>query len=489
MDSGMLPSSLPVQEMWDQIIDELNTRTDLQSCSLTCRAFAARAQSHIFRRIAIRQKRSRDAKTLAKELADIIATSPHLISYIRILYLEGCDQDVLYPLVRIRWSHLEDLTLSSSGQAFDLENICILVQLPSIRSLAIIGEQWETERIHHIFCHCNSRLERVEFWHCNPPPTSFSPSHSGAPAPKIRHLVMVASGAISGVLLEYPLLMDFSELTHIRCSRSMDGALSSFLIQHCANLESLHLGGADAGIDALDLGLFPALKYLTCSDMGSAVNEMLKSIPANNIIDTIRVSTFGPGLTMDIIRDFQATILALTMPMLRHVDVEVHSSPSPFLFASNTTGLPKMLRHHLSKLEERGLLSPSGLEFRLKPIRHELYGAPRNLMSVSTVPRRFRRPAFDLQSCNYQVENQEDAPKMSARPPNFLSSQVTRATLSLNTKPTPSSELKHQAAECTARKTIVERSIDHVAVQPPRDLTGALLNATMTTEGQQWVHG
>ncbi|KAJ7481903.1 hypothetical protein FB451DRAFT_1030631, partial [Mycena latifolia] len=78
----MLTPSLPVQELWDYILDYLqDSPEDLESCSLVCQSFVPRAQSHLFREIMLTPMQG----MAANRLAAILASSPHLISYIRIL--------------------------------------------------------------------------------------------------------------------------------------------------------------------------------------------------------------------------------------------------------------------------------------------------------------------------------------------------------------------------------------------------------------------
>ncbi|KAF7349055.1 hypothetical protein MVEN_01427200 [Mycena venus] len=90
---------------------------------------------------------------------------------------------------------------------------------------------------------------------------------------------------------------------------------------------------------------------------GFLFNKMLKSLPPDNSIDTIRTSIFGPTLTMDLINNFQGTIITMKMPALRQVEIEVHTTYSPFFAGSDTTALAKIIRRDLARIHERGWLS------------------------------------------------------------------------------------------------------------------------------------
>ncbi|KAJ7800069.1 hypothetical protein B0H13DRAFT_2390635 [Mycena leptocephala] len=92
---AILPAGLPVQELWDLIIDEIHSKQDLQSCSLVCRAFVARAQFPLFRLIYIWRTTHQQTVTTAIYLASLLAASPYLIPHIRNLTLGVCDADAL----------------------------------------------------------------------------------------------------------------------------------------------------------------------------------------------------------------------------------------------------------------------------------------------------------------------------------------------------------------------------------------------------------
>ncbi|KAJ7643083.1 hypothetical protein DFH06DRAFT_1213684 [Mycena polygramma] len=361
MDTTVLPACLPVQEMWDHIIDELRRLKDWQSCSLVCRSFLARAQSHIFRRISIHKKLFQEPDIVAKQLVSILTKSPHIIPYIRILYLGECRPAVVAHLLQISWTHLEDLTVSCLGDPItvaDLEQIYPLVGLPTLRRIAFSGKGWGAEEMFKALSHCTPRLERIEFWNCDPQIGSFQSTELAITGlnPKIRQLTFMSSDSMAGVLADHSFPIDLSSLTYLRSSGSSSGNFKSFILRHCSTVESLHLGGEDSGIERINLGIFPALQYLGCDDMGYEFNEMLKSLPPNNVIDTIRVNLFGPTLTMDLIADFQATIIAVKMPMLRRVELEVNTTHSPFFIGADPTALASMIRRDLGQIQERGQL-------------------------------------------------------------------------------------------------------------------------------------
>ncbi|KAJ7643082.1 hypothetical protein DFH06DRAFT_601847 [Mycena polygramma] len=364
MSTPSLPACLPVQEMWDHIIDDLQqSNTDLRSCSLVCWSFVARVQSHIFRCISIDKKHPKvaenQAEILASKLASILAESSHIIPYIRILYLGDCRGAVVTHLHRIPWSHLEELNLRCYKKSdripdANLNHIHGLVGLPSIRQVSIGGEGWGGGQIFKIVTHCTPHLERLIFWHCSSQLGPFHTSDSTVRVtqPKIRQLIFMDSDALSGVFTDRSLPLDLSTLTHVRSSGSMAKSFRSFLLRHCPTVESLRFGGEDSGIELINLELFPLLNHLACDDIGFQFNQMLQSLPPNSAVNTIRVNLFGRRLTMAVIEDFEATIIALRM---RRVELVVNAH-SPYFMGSHLPTLARMIRRDFEQLEERGLL-------------------------------------------------------------------------------------------------------------------------------------
>ncbi|KAJ7866018.1 hypothetical protein B0H14DRAFT_3595224 [Mycena olivaceomarginata] len=162
----MLPAILPIQELWDHIIDQLHrSQEDLQSCSLVCRALVARAQSHAFSYIHI------ESRVHSNRFTRLLKTSssPHLIPYIHHLHFKNCGGLSISPLDLIPWSNLDTLTLhrhSSSRIAFYchvLEELQTLVALPSMRRLKFCGRSWHSMELFDIFAHCTTALDDIDF--------------------------------------------------------------------------------------------------------------------------------------------------------------------------------------------------------------------------------------------------------------------------------------------------------------------------------------
>ncbi|KAJ7611081.1 hypothetical protein DFH06DRAFT_1147894 [Mycena polygramma] len=362
--SCILPACLPVQEMWDAIIDQLHSTKDIQSCSLTCRSLVARAQSRIFRSISIYTKGPKTAETVASELVSIIDESEHLLAQIRRLSLGDCKLAVVAHLRQLPWSRLEDLTLTYREYSgliddTDLDEIYHLVSLPCLLQLTLKGD-WKTEAMYKIFIHCTPRLERVRFIDCchSISPLHLPASDVSAPKPKIRHLISIDS-EIFGVLAADPSFpLDFSTLTHIRCSGSASStALAVFAFRHRTTIESLDLGTMDAGIESLNLGLFPVLKHVSCAFIGVELNHILKSLGPDNTVDTIRAGLDGPNYVRDL-ADFQRTINALKMPALRRVELQVlfPAAISPESKVSRERAFESVVERELPEIKERGQL-------------------------------------------------------------------------------------------------------------------------------------
>ncbi|KAJ7239837.1 hypothetical protein C8J57DRAFT_1245654 [Mycena rebaudengoi] len=348
---AILPAGLPVQELWDLIIDEILSKKDLQSCSLVCRAFVARAQFPLFCFIYIWRTTHQHTVVRAIELASLLATSPHIIPHIRRLTLGACDPDVLSPLVQIPWTHLESIRVGLRvSSAVDLHRIPNLVCLRSLREVVFRGGQWKTEDTAKILSHCTQYLARVEFFECGRAAAGV-PLVSQCRTPKIRRLYFKDS-AMPGTLIDYPLPWDLSALTHVRVSRSMHG-LKSFMLQLARPAaDDLNI---DHGIESLDLSIFPALKYLTSDSMGRSFNTMLTSLPPNNTIDTICICIRWLGQIPQLVPEFQKTFISLKLPVLRRMEMEV--APEALYFHYNAAELRKRFQRDLSQIHERGLLS------------------------------------------------------------------------------------------------------------------------------------
>lgn len=76
-------SRLPVQELVDAILDYLHDRKDLAACALVSHSFCHRAQSRLFRDIALDNGKLSRLVNKAQRLADILSTSPHIVDHIR----------------------------------------------------------------------------------------------------------------------------------------------------------------------------------------------------------------------------------------------------------------------------------------------------------------------------------------------------------------------------------------------------------------------
>jgi hypothetical protein len=242
--------SLPVQELWNSIIDFLHgCPLDLRSISLVCRSFDAHAQSHIFREIALPVKWRGDIiieqRIQADRLAALMESSPHLIQYVYSLSLAYAEVETLLLLARIPWSRLRTLSFVrmfyEPGDAF-LNSINALVGLQSLRSLKI-GESRspDYDPLPTILSHCSAGLESVAISYYTTIAESFLGLQPRFERPRIKKLTLCSSPRAFDLLNDSACPFDFTTLRHVKVQNSAGPGLDRFLRQQGKTVEQLSI--------------------------------------------------------------------------------------------------------------------------------------------------------------------------------------------------------------------------------------------------------
>ncbi|KAJ7496544.1 hypothetical protein FB451DRAFT_197788 [Mycena latifolia] len=155
---ALLPPGLPIQEIWDHILDFIDGYLDLRSCALASRSFTSRTQYHLFHDIVFARpgpkaiaNQAYDEVAACNRLGSILAASPHLARHIRRIHIPFC-MDVLTHVRGMRLPRLREIEFcTSTSRAFtsvddpafaNLDLAHGLIALPSIRRVGIHVRNW-----------------------------------------------------------------------------------------------------------------------------------------------------------------------------------------------------------------------------------------------------------------------------------------------------------------------------------------------------------
>ncbi|KAJ7451947.1 hypothetical protein FB451DRAFT_1566015 [Mycena latifolia] len=307
----MLTSSLP-QELWDDIMERLEGLVkDLKSCSLVCRSFVPRAQSHIFRRILVRGPE--EGKAIGR-LAAILSSSSCLVSYVQDLDIETCAEE----------------SLSPNPVLVALEQIHIFMELHSLPRLEILGNAGRQSSC--LAYSPTATYNSTIFYPCW---NSFAPSRGrpgGSGAAQSRRLSLeLVPNRLSDMHLHPACPLDFSALTDVLYD----------------------------SIDSLDLSLFPAVTCIWYYDrVLPTVSRKLLRLPSTNRGGIISFWIYLAEITLLNLRELAEAILAGRTPVLRRVKVDVHTSPLAAAHVSqeDRKKTREILQGALPLLHARGLL-------------------------------------------------------------------------------------------------------------------------------------
>ncbi|KAJ6529923.1 hypothetical protein DFH09DRAFT_1327181 [Mycena vulgaris] len=259
----------------------------------------------------------------ARRLADILMSSPHLIMYINVLYIGKCDVEVLSALAPMAWSRLHTMLLSHFAEGSHtpgLQNICSLVGLPTLRNLSLLGEPWQAAELFSIFVHCTSELVQDQFF----------PLHSSSGV----RAQLCAHGTAAKDPSSYARVFSF-DLGSTDRPRMHAGFLTEV---HSFKLK-------EQTIQSLDLGLFPALQYIKCDDIGDPLYHVLASFSSNNIVSRVRLVLFGIDAGAVRLQELQPTIrCCLDFKMwifdfgllIRPVPLALLSRPQTLMLSTNS---------------------------------------------------------------------------------------------------------------------------------------------------------
>jgi hypothetical protein len=224
--TDMEASSLLVQELWDEMLDYLNSsRKDLLS-ALACRALTLSAQRHLFYSIQL------DSGLKASQLVEILSSSPHLIAYISELEINPYNPETLTPIAQVPWSRVSAISLIKRGDAEEpaLELLLPLISLPTLRRVSIRDGPWDTPHLRAVLANCSPPVTTLAFLACSTKIYASPPSPREDPAllpssspPRITHLEImlptteIFGRSISGFLVDPLCPLDLSRLLHVKC--------------------------------------------------------------------------------------------------------------------------------------------------------------------------------------------------------------------------------------------------------------------------------
>ncbi|KAK6971705.1 hypothetical protein R3P38DRAFT_3495977 [Favolaschia claudopus] len=342
----MVAPGLPLPELWDHIIGFIpptSTMTPtLKHLALVCRTFAPAAQRSLFRRIFIEDGQKveyerihlvvdRSAITgavVAGYLANLLASSPHLLPFVRELKVESKHAECYHILSEIPWANLHSLHFknifcfpSAAGSAVEA-----LVSMSSLRRLEISVYSGTTpytptaEWMQRILLSCSPHVEFLvlEGVYLDTAELSQETNEHTASRcrPRLRELSLTHCQGISGLLLH---AFDFtaSSLRMFQCNDAYDPDIVPFMRQIGSCVEHLVASCLDSDLEQLDLtAIFPSLTTISAPTppslpkpicdfssglhvypLASSFNAMLRSASTNNKISRVvfqaRVNSFG----------------------------------------------------------------------------------------------------------------------------------------------------------------------------------------------------
>ncbi|KAF7341373.1 hypothetical protein MVEN_01873800 [Mycena venus] len=359
----MEASNLLVQELWDEVLDHLcNSRKDLLSSALVCRAFVGRAQMHLFRSIIIASLRHQTTLSAA-QLAEIISRSPHLIDYISELYVGRCDVETLTPLVHILWSRVSAISLAHSdeGQVPALDLIGTLVSLPTLRKISFHSNAWEADHLRAVLAGCNPCVISLAFHTCSPellPPNTentLAPPPYGSPRLNITHLELFFADTIPEFLGDAACPIDLSRVAHIKFGWSTGVGLYPLLYGFGDSIESLDVDAGDPGLESLDFGSLSALSHLTVRGHGLSLQRAMELSRESNLRSICyRMATWRGTTGLIGLQNIQSSILSAKMPKLQRVEVMVVVDEYNKYTTAQWTS---RIEDNLSHLVKRGILT------------------------------------------------------------------------------------------------------------------------------------
>jgi hypothetical protein len=183
-----------------------------------------------------------------------LAASPHLISAIREIFIENCDEQVLNTINRIPFSHLHTLVICGNGSDplsnLQLKELILLFGLPTIRVVYL--SSYRTASMWQILQHCNPALDTIHLIggaRFDTLPAQDVPLPLGFWRPRIAHLSLlnVKQALTSELLLTPSCPLDVSKLTHVRVSEpSARPGLFPLMMQARTTISSFHFYGSSA---------------------------------------------------------------------------------------------------------------------------------------------------------------------------------------------------------------------------------------------------
>ncbi|KAF7289772.1 hypothetical protein MIND_01351100 [Mycena indigotica] len=317
-------SALPVQELWDRIIDCLHdSPCSLRACALACRAFTSRAQSLIFHTIhapvdpidcgAFEVERIDELKARLKRfrtLSSVLLTSPNtgfLISRVQRLDIHTSSPQVIAALAGVPWSNVLTLRLKNIPHLSDIvKPVQDLVAIPSLQHLELRfaptvygGYLLTPSSFSTILRAVREELSSLSLGLCNPYP--FSPSSTlnrdlptvswqGNGHARIRTLQLDHSPGIIPLLFALSSgpapVLDLSYVNTLHLQRSWNPVLHE-LLQRCGQkVETLHLDAFDDKITTLSFDHFPNLCEVICPNAAdwTPSSQLFRGLPKHVLV-------------------------------------------------------------------------------------------------------------------------------------------------------------------------------------------------------------
>ncbi|KAJ6559356.1 hypothetical protein DFH09DRAFT_1279587, partial [Mycena vulgaris] len=310
----MVGSSMDIQEVWDEILDHVHSRKDLKSSALVCRACVSRTQMHLFHSITILPHLTTIGTANPSRVVGLLSSSPHLVDYVRDLYMDGCDAEIL--------GRLRSITFAQSQywrETLPLVSIYDLVSLPTLRKISFHFFNFETlttdpNFLRTLLGNCHPEICDLKFSMCYLPDRETPWVESDSLRPRITSLHFDDTSIPINYLKD---AVDLSCPAHATIG-SYSG-LGTLLRECKYTIKSLEL--ISGRLQKLDLGSLPILSHITLRHFSDGVQRVFRDSSRSNI-RTICCYVSWKEWTR-VLPTLDSLISVTKMPLLQRVEVQI----------------------------------------------------------------------------------------------------------------------------------------------------------------------